>query len=489
MYLKNAQLVSTRDEFMPKQYMDFCKTTQDEVPSDFKKGEARLVVEKELGRPIDEVFEYFDDECYGAASIGEVHRARLIGGQEVVVKVQYPGIEEKFRSDMTTIKAFCKIAMPQHVKPMEEVEKMVRRCFSACDNEAHELTRPLPSIVQFMTEFDYRGEANNLREVADNIMPEWGHLVLIPQPHDALCTKHVMVMDFVPGKQLIKAVRDQYRVYAESKGMTLEELEEEQKEKIRRGEIEKRDVHDEARRMRAIGTMVRVADVAKNSGRALYNWTVGWVAPNLEYQWSTLPINLGEILDLLNKVHAHEIFVDGAFNGDPHPGNILLCPDGRLGLIDYGQVKRITMEQRMQYARLIVALARGTRDDVIDRYIDLGVKTKYMKRDFLWRLAMFWNDRDDDVVTEGRNIQTFMDWVEENDPIEELPQDFVMAARVSVMMRGMGNAFGLRMRTAPMWLPVAENLLKENGENPDDSIPRAMEQKPSDTADKGQHKA
>ena len=38
------------------------------------------------------------------------------------------------------------------------------------------------------------------------------------------------------------------------------------------------------------------------------------------------------------QVHAHEIFMNGAFNGDPHPGNILLCDDGKIGLIDYGQV-------------------------------------------------------------------------------------------------------------------------------------------------------
>jgi len=45
-----------------------------------------------------------------------------------------------------------------------------------------------------------------------------------------------------------------------------------------------------------------------------------------------------EMLDFLLRVHAHEIFVDGYFNGDPHPGNILLLEDGRMGLIDYGQV-------------------------------------------------------------------------------------------------------------------------------------------------------
>ena len=72
MYLKNAQLVSTRDEFLPPQYMEFCKRMQDQVPSELPKGEAARIVEQELGRPLNEVFEWFDHDVYGAASIGQV---------------------------------------------------------------------------------------------------------------------------------------------------------------------------------------------------------------------------------------------------------------------------------------------------------------------------------------------------------------------------------------------------------------------------------
>lgn len=46
-----------------------------------------------------------------------------------------------------------------------------------------------------------------------------------------------------------------------------------------------------------------------------------------------------QIIELLHHVHAHEIFLNGEFNGDPHPGNIMLLNDGRIGLIDYGQVR------------------------------------------------------------------------------------------------------------------------------------------------------
>ena len=52
---------------------------------------------------------------------------------------------------------------------------------------------------------------------------------------------------------------------------------------------------------------------------------------------------------------------DGVFNGDPHPGNILLLDDGRLGLIDYGQVKTLPEQTRLSLARLFVALQHDDR--------------------------------------------------------------------------------------------------------------------------------
>jgi aarF domain-containing kinase len=78
------------------------------------------------------------------------------------------------------------------------------------------------------------------------------------------------------------------------------------------------------------------------------------------------------------QVHAHEIFVDGTFNGDPHPGNIMLLPDGRLGLIDYGQVKHIDLATRMSYARLVIALDEQHQEEVF-RIVqqELGCRSKY----------------------------------------------------------------------------------------------------------------
>lgn len=133
---------------------------QDNCPTEFKAGEARAAAEKELGRPLSEVFERWDDTPLAVASIGEVHGARLrpeimaslaaagepLESPEVVVKIQLPNIKRRFRADIKTIITFCTLAMPQHVPPMQEIEK------------------------QFLTEFDYTLEAANLQEVRTNVL-------------------------------------------------------------------------------------------------------------------------------------------------------------------------------------------------------------------------------------------------------------------------------------------------------------------------------
>ena len=120
-YLKTAQLASTLDSFLPDQYMEWCKKCQDEVPTELAPGQARAIIEANLGKKIEDVFDEFEEEPCGAASIGQVHRAKLKSGQEVAIKVQAPGIERKFRADIKTVKDFVWLALPQHVSPMEGV--------------------------------------------------------------------------------------------------------------------------------------------------------------------------------------------------------------------------------------------------------------------------------------------------------------------------------------------------------------------------------
>jgi hypothetical protein len=62
--------------------------------------------------------------------------------------------------------------------------------------------------------------------------------------------------------------------------------------------------------------------------------------------------------------------------GDPHPGNLLLMPSGKLGLIDYGQIKELKPGQRRSLARMIVALADGKTQEVIDLFVQMGFRSQ-----------------------------------------------------------------------------------------------------------------
>jgi predicted unusual protein kinase regulating ubiquinone biosynthesis (AarF/ABC1/UbiB family) len=97
-FIKLAQLLSARADILPEPYLSAIGTLQDQVPPDASDA-IRRVVEAELGMPIADVFETFEDEPLAAASLGQVHPAR-VQGRDVVVKVLRPGVEESVALDL-----------------------------------------------------------------------------------------------------------------------------------------------------------------------------------------------------------------------------------------------------------------------------------------------------------------------------------------------------------------------------------------------------
>lgn len=440
-YLKGAQLVSTRDDILPPPYLSFCKRMQSEVPTPFAPDESRRVVERALGgaEAFARTFSRWEDEPMGAASIGVVHRATLArDGREVAVKVMMPGIERKFRSDITTVKRFCRLAMPQHVSALDEIE------------------------AQFFSEFDYVLEAQNMAAIHHNLMvrsPKWRRYVAVPEPVLDLCSHQVLVMELLPGVKLDTGLRTQWERLAARRGLSLAELEAAEKAKPMR------PLGDGAWRQAAAIWLLRLADGFANIGRFAYNWSAGLALGFLPYQWHEPPTPLSYILRLLCEVHAHEIFADGLFNGDPHPGNLILMPDGRLGLVDYGQVKALPLDFRLKYARMIVALADGDNAEAVRVATDeIGLRTRRNDPEVLWRLLAVQHDRDTSDVTKGLNLQLFMEWAEARDPMVFTPPDLVFPGRVTLMMRGFGNAFRLQLSVARLWREQAAALLREHGE-------------------------
>lgn len=102
-FIKVGQLFSTRADLFPEEYVYELSQLQDRVPA-FSYEQTRHIIEEDLGKPIHELFRSFDPVPLAAASLGQVHKAQLHSGEEVVVKVQRPGLQQLFTIDLAILK-------------------------------------------------------------------------------------------------------------------------------------------------------------------------------------------------------------------------------------------------------------------------------------------------------------------------------------------------------------------------------------------------
>src|SRR5215212_5366158 len=106
--IKTGQFLSSRPDILPDEYVDVLSKLQDELPPE-PFDVIRRVVERELGRPLEAVFQTFEPQPIAAASLAQVHKATLHDGRVVAVKVQYPDIERLVDADLKNIAVFVRI--------------------------------------------------------------------------------------------------------------------------------------------------------------------------------------------------------------------------------------------------------------------------------------------------------------------------------------------------------------------------------------------
>lgn len=105
-FIKLGQLISTRGDIFPPEYIEELSKLQDRVPP-VPFSAIQAVIEKELQRPLPDIFEHIDPECMAAASVAQVHSARLKTGERVAVKVIRPGIDKRIRNDLELMYYFA----------------------------------------------------------------------------------------------------------------------------------------------------------------------------------------------------------------------------------------------------------------------------------------------------------------------------------------------------------------------------------------------
>jgi ubiquinone biosynthesis protein len=182
-FIKLGQLLSTRPDILPPAYANACARLQDNC-APFSGEEAKRIVSDELGVRLSKAFEYFADKPVAAASMSQVHYARLRDGREVAVKVQRPDIRARVEADLE--------AMTDIVGFLERSTELGRK-FDLAGLLA-EFRRTV------LRELDFREEAANLVTLSRNLVdfPR----ILVPRPVTDYSTARVLTMDFVRGRKV-----------------------------------------------------------------------------------------------------------------------------------------------------------------------------------------------------------------------------------------------------------------------------------------------
>jgi ubiquinone biosynthesis protein len=277
-YIKLAQIVSGGEGLFPQELVDEFKILRDRVPAE-PFDAVRRVVELELGHSLDNIFESFSRTPIAAASIAQVHAAKLRTGEEVVVKVQRPQIAKIVRED---IEAMAWIS--PHL--------IGRIPVSALANPPALIELFAETIVE---ELDFRLEAQNMLDVARVLAETDQRATVVPRPHPSLVTRRVLVMERLDG-------------------------------------IPWEDVTAMHRAGVDTEAVLHAGMVSFMEGAMLY----------------------------------------GVFHGDLHGGNLMVRPDGKTVLMDFGITGRLDETKRLAFLMLLVGATSGDTMTQLRALRDLG---------------------------------------------------------------------------------------------------------------------
>ena len=179
-FIKLGQLMSTRADIFPAEYIEEFTKLQDQVPpvpfSDIKR-----VIEQELGRPLEEIFEEFTPKSMAAASVAQVHLAKLFSGEEIAVKVIRPNIDKEIRKDIRLM-----YSMAKRAEKISEIARVIG---------AINLVKEFERVI--FKELDMFIEAGNIEKFANNFKSD--DEIYIPEVYWDYTTKSVLTMEHIPG--------------------------------------------------------------------------------------------------------------------------------------------------------------------------------------------------------------------------------------------------------------------------------------------------
>jgi len=179
-FVKLGQILSTRPYILPPDVVDELKLLQDSVQP-FPFSEVRTVIQNEFEDTLENIYKEFDEEPVAAASISQVHRAKLISGKQVAVKIQRPGIESIIDVDLEILKNLAQF-IDRHTKYGQ---------FYDCTGMVAEFENTIKN------ELDFTKEGENADTFRKNFIQDEG--ITVPQIKWIYTTKRVLTMEYIEG--------------------------------------------------------------------------------------------------------------------------------------------------------------------------------------------------------------------------------------------------------------------------------------------------
>ncbi len=364
-FVKFGQLWSTRVDLLPPNYIEALQTLQDEVaPISVTKVHKALA--SALGDDWREHFQSFEDQALATGSVAVVHRARLVNGRQVVVKVLRPGIRETIKADISVLNLLARQILNEfpeasYFDPLGMLREFER------------------SIAE---ETDLENEARN----AERFMSDFADVdhITIPVVHRGYGDDTVLVMDFVDGVRIREA--------------------------------------------RTAGFDMEV--VGRNYLDAAYRM----------------------------------LFDHGFFHGDLHPGNVFVQADGKLSLIDFGMVGRLTPEMKDNLVAIMFALERGDFRSITRIYYDVGIKTQRVdydafERDIIDVMERNWVGRPMAEIQIGGFLKDLADGAVRYKI--QAPPNYTMFFKALITTEGLAKALVPEVDPVKAAAPYINRLVKE----------------------------
>jgi ubiquinone biosynthesis protein len=388
-YVKLGQLLSTRPDLLSGRYVETLTDLQTNVPP-VPWGQVELLIQQELGQPIEAVFSEIDRNAIAAGSIGQVYNAVLVSGQQVALKVQRPGIDIVVDRDISLIKSLAELVSRTEFGKNFDIVGL-----------AEEFSNALMAELDFTSEALY---TEQLRHNLTNTNLFDTQQLVIPQIFNDLTTKKLLTIEWLDGLPILQAKLPQMR-----------------------------DDKDEATQR-------------------------------------------SEITTVLFRAFFKQVYIDGFFHADPHPGNIFYLQDGRIALLDCGMVGRLDPRTQQILTEMLLAIVDldGRRCSQLTLELAEGgqqVNLNQLTRDYDIMLRKYYN-RSISQINFSEVIYEVLQ-VSRNNKIR-LPSNMGLYAKTLANLEGVTRGFYPQVNLLDEIRPLMADVFRRQllGERPAETLLR-----------------